>query len=112
MGHKKNQLEAITVRQLVSDSAQAQPTENVHARPRLGAADDPWSAVFKDVVREAPKTALIVAGAILLALVNLILHLVTVFAGYGAAAPPMDSSVPRVVQDAFEVTWHAVTRGG
>lgn len=108
MGHRKNQLEAVDAQDLRRDAAPANPTRNEPARPRLGRPDDPWSTVLKDVVREAPKTALIVAGTVLLTLLSLIAHVVAVFAGYGAAAPPLQHAALL----ALEAAWHTITNGG
>lgn len=112
MGHKKNQLKALEARHLRGDAATANPTRNVPSRPRLGAADDPWSTVLKDVVREAPKTALVIAGTVLLTLLSVIAYSIGVFAGYGAAAPPPDPPIQHAVQVALEAALRTIMNGG
>lgn len=111
MGHKKSHREAVEERELRGDVAPANHTRNSSARPRLGAADDPWSTVLKDVAREAPKTAVVVAGSVLLVCLSLVAHLIGVLAGYGNDAPPLDPSVQHAVQVAVETFRRVITKG-
>lgn len=112
MGHKKNQRGASQARDLRRDAAPATPARKVLVRPRLGAPDDPWSTVLKDVVREAPKTAQVIACTVLLTLLNLIAYLIAVFAGYGAAASPTDSPIQHAMHLSLEAAWRTLMNGG
>lgn len=107
MGHKKNKLEASEAGDL-----RGAASRNVPARPRLGASDDPWSTVLKDVVREAPKTALLIAGTVLLMFLSLITYLIGVFAGFGAAAPPPHPTIQHTLQVVLEAAWRTAMNGG
>ncbi|MGH3353815.1 MAG: hypothetical protein ACRDPS_24350 [Nocardioides sp.] len=112
MGHKENQPEAIEAGGLRGDAAPANPDETVLARPRLGAPNDSWATVLKDVVREAPKTALVIVGTVLYTLLSLIANLIGVFAGRGTAAPPSGPPIPHGVQVMLEVAWRTIMNGG
>lgn len=109
MGHKKNELAAVRAHELCHDGSAGHPGQISSSRPRLGAPDDTWSTVLKDVVREAPKTALVTAGTLALTLLSLIVYLVAVFAGYGGAAPPPTPAIYHFVNVALEPAWRAIS---
>lgn len=78
MGQKKNQHSRELAEPRCADAGEAGTAPGAHARPRLGSPDDSWTAVWKDVVREAPKTALTIAGATVLALLHTVAYVVQV----------------------------------
>jgi hypothetical protein len=60
---------------------------SVLSRPRLGAGYDSWSTVFKDMLREAPKTGLVILATIAVAVINSITCLWVEFVASSAASP-------------------------
>jgi hypothetical protein len=82
MGHKKNRLNRADGAGRGADEGAGGTEPGPAARPRLGLPDDSWSAVWKDVVREAPTTALTIAGATLLAVLHMVAYLVQVLASW------------------------------
>lgn len=59
--------------------------EDSHSRPRLGDAHDSWATVFKDMLREAPKTGLVILATLVMAVFNAMTHLCVVLAGSSSA---------------------------
>jgi hypothetical protein len=109
VGRKKNELAPVKARELRHDGSSVHPGQISLSRPRLGAPDDTWSTVLKDVVREAPKTALVTAGTLALTLLSLIVYLITVFAGYGGTPPPPIPLAHQLLQVALEAVWHTIS---
>lgn len=66
---------------------------NVHSRPRLGEAHDSWATVFKDMLREAPKTGLVILATLVMAVINAITYLCVVLAGSSFASPLRGMSI-------------------
>lgn len=60
---------------------------NVHSRPRLGEAHDSWATVFKDMLREAPKTGLVILATLVMAVIHAIIYVCVVLAGSSSASP-------------------------
>lgn len=113
MGHKNNRLRTTTAGEPPNDVARTHPTQGNESRPRLGAPDDPWSTVFKDVIREAPKTALLVSGSVMLSLVGLVVQLVSAVVSLRASAyQPLDPSAAYLVRVLLDEAWRIIMRGG
>ena len=72
---------------------------SVHSRPRLGEAHDSWATVFKDMLREAPKTGLVILATLVMAVINAITYLCVVLAG-SSSAPPLGGLSIRWLLDA------------
>ena len=71
----------------------------LHSRPRLGDARDSWATVFKDMLREAPKTGLVILATLVMAVINAITYLSLVLAGF-SSAPPLGGLSIRWLLDA------------
>lgn len=113
MGHKHNRLRTTTAGEPPNDVARTHAAQGNESRPRLGAPDDPWSTVFKDVIREAPKTALLVSGCVLLSLVGLVVQLVSAAVSLRACAyQPLDPSATYLVRALLDAAWRITVRGG
>lgn len=112
MAAKKSKLNTVTASDPSRDAGPANPPPDIPSRARLGDRTDSWSVVMKDVVREAPKTAIIFAGLVLLTLLSMLASWVAVFAGYGAAAPPFTPPAEHLVSSAFEGVSRIISSGG
>ena len=96
-------------RQDVTDVRDRGGTENVpssvlsvHSRPRLGGAHDSWSTVFKDMLREAPKTGLVILATLVMAVINAITYVCVVLAG-SSSAPPFGLSIRWLLDAVLEL---------
>lgn len=75
----------------------------VHSRPRLGEARDSWTTVFKDMLREAPKTGLVILATLIIAVVNAITYVCVVLAGSSSASPLGGLSIRRLLDVVVEL---------
>jgi hypothetical protein len=98
MANNENHQDASSVRAPGGTASAPGSAHNGPARPRLGDPGDTWSTVLKDILREAPKTALVVLGSVFVGALNAIAYLLAVFVGYGAAAPPVGVPTRRVLE--------------
>lgn len=73
--------------------------QSVHARPRLGQPRDSWTTVLKDMLREAPRTGLVIFTMLVLAIINAVTYLCALLAG-SSAAPPLGGARIRWLFDA------------
>lgn len=62
------------------------PACKMQSRPRLGDGHDSWPTVLKDMLREAPKTGLVVLATLATAIVHALSYLFVVLAG-GSGQP-------------------------